>query len=361
MNVNHYAMNAMAGMAATLLASCSAEAQSIFTTEDFRQDRELWTDPSYYGNNTMYEIGEMQVENRFGETGSGVEGALELASPYGYATAVEHYQALLEDAEGGTAHTHDTLPDWRGRWVGGALGLDGGENPASAVAAMLTPQYREYFVQEMKAVAEGRMWDADAFCLPGGFIESVVNAEEFVVTPEKIWTIGADNTANYIRWIYTVGSGHSAAEFAHPKWHGESVGFWDGETLVVHTNQIRRWKGGPIEFTDNLETVERYWREGETLHGEIVLYDPEVFSRPYYSGLRFEHDTETRPELRPLFNSCTDTNGPSTKVFLDNRGFLNERLPGDPLYWDATDPTPWRTFFNASDERRAREIGTTAP
>ena len=85
MNINEFAMIALTGMAATLLASCSAEAQNIFTTEDFRQDRELWTNPNYYGNNTMFELGEMQVENRFGETGEGIEGALELATPYGYA------------------------------------------------------------------------------------------------------------------------------------------------------------------------------------------------------------------------------------------------------------------------------------
>jgi hypothetical protein len=354
-NVNSRARNVVAGLTASLLASCGAEAQNIFTTDDFRQDRALWTEASYYGNNTMSEFEEMQVENRFGEIGSGVEGALDLASPHDYASAWEHYTALLEQAGGGTEHSFETLPDWRGRWIGGAQGFDGGDNPASAVAAMLTPQYREYFVQEMKAVAEGRMWDADSFCLPGGFLESIINAEEFIVTPGKVWTIGADNTANYIRWIYTDGSGHSDESFAYPKWHGESVGFWDGDTLVVHTNQIRGWKGGPIEFTDNLETVERYWRDGETLRGEIFLYDPEVFLEPYFSTLAFEHSTETRPELRPLFNSCTDTNGPSTKVFLDDRGFLNERLPGDPLYWDATDPRPWGTFFNLSDERRARD------
>ena len=104
-------MMALAGIAATHLASCSAEAQGIFTTEDYRQDRALWTVPSYYGNNTMSEIGEMQVENRFGETEEGVEGALDLESPYGYASAVEHYEALLEEAGGGTEHSYETLPD----------------------------------------------------------------------------------------------------------------------------------------------------------------------------------------------------------------------------------------------------------
>jgi hypothetical protein len=119
----------------------------------------------------------------------------------------------------------------------------------------------------------------------------------------------------------------------------------------VHTNQIRGWKGALTEFTDQLETVERYRRVGDTLEGEITFYDPEVHVKPLHSKLAYELYTNPRPELRPLYNSCTDTNGPSTKVYMDERGILNERLPGDPLYWDATDPRPWDTFLNTSDAR----------
>ena len=36
---------------------------------------------------------------------------------------------------------------------------------------------------------------------------------------------------------------------------------------------------------------------------------------------------------------------------MDERGKLNERLPGDSLYWDATDPRPWSTWLNESDKR----------
>jgi hypothetical protein len=53
------------------------------------------------------------------------------------------------------------------------------------------------------------------------------------------------------------------------KWHGESIGFWDGDALIVHTNQIRGWLGGPSEFTDNLETIEHYQRVGNVIEGEI--------------------------------------------------------------------------------------------
>jgi hypothetical protein len=128
--------------------------------------------------------------------------------------------------------------------------------------------------------------------------------------------------------------------------------------LIVHTNQIRGWRGGVSEFTDNLETVERYRRVGDRIEGEITLYDPEVFVRPVHARLRFELDKETRIELRPLYNTCSDTNGPSTKVFMDEKGQLNERLSGDPLYWDSTDPRPWGTYLNESDKRYERVRGT---
>ena len=89
------------------------------------------------------------------------------------------------------------------------------------------------------------------------------------------------------------------------------------------------------------------------IEGEITLYDPKVLVRPVNARLRFQRSKETRIELRPLYNTCTDTNGPSTKVFMDEKGLLNERLPGDPLYWDSTDPRPWGTWLTESDRRYA--------
>jgi hypothetical protein len=356
---------ASATLVVGLLVSVPAAAQTtIFTTTDFRQDRERWTDPAYYRNNTVGQLRGMaiNVESRpdssgqeasarvYGSAGTGRVGALDLASPYPFKTALEHYQAWLKEAGGGTKHTKTTIPDWSGRWAGGAVGLNGGPNPASSVAALLTPNYREYFVQDLKAYTEGRIWSAGSFCLPGGFFSSL-DAEEFIVTPDRVWTLGAGNGSNTTRWIYTDGSGHSPKDAEFSKWHGESIGFWNRDTLIVHTNQIRGWKGGVSEFSDNLETVERYRRVGDRIEGEITLYDPEVFVRPVHARMRFERDPETRPELRPLYNTCSDTNGPSAKVFMDDKGMLNERLPGDPLYWNVADPRPWRTYLNESDKR----------
>lgn len=363
----HQALALLAG----LTLSAPLAAQTIFTTENFHADRDLWTDPAYYRSNTVDELrgmgldtyvsgasGQLGSARVYGSEGTGRPGARDLTSPYAYASALEHYQAWLAAADGGTAHTAATLPDWRGRWAlkGGAFGgtFRGGPNPASTVAAILTPEYREYFVQDLKAAAEGRVWAPGAFCLPGGFIRSITEVEEIIVTPERVWTLGADNGSVYIRRIYTDGSGHTEPDYEYPKWHGESIGFWDGDALIVHTNQVKGWKGAYVEYTDALQTVERYRRVGDTIEGEITLYDPAVFLEPVTENFLLELDDETRPELRPLYNTCTDTNGPSSHVYLDERGFLNERLPGDPLYWDVTDPRPWGTFYEMSDARYAR-------
>jgi hypothetical protein len=356
---------ALAALLIVLAATAPAAAQTtIFDTPDVRQDRERWTDPAYYRNNTVGQLrgmaigidtggrggGQRATARLYGSEGTGKVGALDLASPYSYTSAWEHYEALLKAARGGTKHTKDTIPDWSGRWMGGAVGLGGGPNPASSVAALLTPTYREYFVRELKAYTEGRIWSAGSICLPGGFF-SALGAEEFVVTPSRVYMLGASNGENYVRWIYTDGSGHSAKEVEFSKWHGESVAFWTGDMLIVHTNQIKGWKGGVSEFSDGLETVEAIRRVGDRLEGEITLYDSEVLVRPVRARMRWALDKETRPELRPTYNTCTDTNGPSTKVFMDDRGILNERLPGDPQYWDTTDPRPWRTYLNESDRR----------
>ena len=84
--------------------------------------------------------------------------------------------------------------------TGAAAGRAGGRSrrrqSGERIVAMLTPQYQEYFVQDCEGRAEGRIWGAGAFCLPGGFFSSL-GAEEFIVTPDRVWTLAAGNGANY--------------------------------------------------------------------------------------------------------------------------------------------------------------------
>lgn len=65
------------------------------------------------------------------------------------------------------------------------------------------------------------------------------------------------------------------------KWMGDSVGHWEGDTLVVHTRNIhpqQSFRGS----TGKLQTVERFSfdEEGQIIY-RVTLDDPEVFGQPW--------------------------------------------------------------------------------
>jgi hypothetical protein len=333
-------------------AATAAAQTTLFSSQDYRQDRDRWTDPSYFLHNTARELTDMQVDNRYGQKGSGAD-KFDVKSPYPFKTSWEHYEAWRTRANGGTKHTLATLPDWDGVWRGGASWLTGNDIQASTVAAALTPEYREYYVQQVKAEAEGRHWWAASFCLPDGFARDVWrNPKQFVARPGQVVVLTDSLVATQVRWIDTDGRGHRPEEQQFPQWLGESVAFWDGNALVIHTNQIRRWNTthSMFEWSDEMTAVERYERVGNELVGEVTLYDPVAFVAPLHSKLRF---TLSPAGTRMVFSTCTDTNGPASNIFVRPDGTVDERVPGDSGYWDPNDPRPWAKHY-AIGERRQR-------
>jgi hypothetical protein len=347
------------GLLGSRFLAMPATAQTLFTSEDFRADREHWTDPAYFRNNTIAQMhgmsfdydsggegtGQVAASRLYGSEGSGAD-AFELTTPYPYATSEEHYQAWLEEANGGTQHDALSLPDWSGRWRGNPGWLNGRQTQASTLVTALTPDYQEHLVQQEKAESEGRHFWPASFCLPRGFLESVLSApKEFILLPHQVWVIGDTYTENLVRWIYTDGSGHSPENMQFAKWHGETIGFWDGDTLVMHTNQIRAWMRPLVEWSDQLTTVERYQRVGDSIMGEITLYDPIAFVEPLHAKISYEQIADDDPLARPIYNTCTDTNGPSSNVFINEDGLLDQLTVGDPGYWNFADPRPWAGFY----------------
>ena len=58
------------------------------------------------------------------------------------------------------------------------------------------------------------------------------------------------------------------------KWEGDSIGYWDGDTLVVETRNF----AGATSFmnsSENMELVEKFWLiDAETLGYEFTITDP---------------------------------------------------------------------------------------
>jgi hypothetical protein len=94
---------------------------------------------------------------------------------------------------------------------------------------------------------------------------------------------------NLSRHIYTDGRSHQ--DGLSPTWMGDSVGKWEGSTLVADTTNFndKTWVdriGHP--HTDALRVVERFRRVNhDNLEIEITVEDAKAYTRPWKTELRY--------------------------------------------------------------------------
>ena len=72
-----------------------------------------------------------------------------------------------------------------------------------------------------------------------------------------------------------------------PRWYGDTIGFWDGDTLITWTSNIQGWSShAAFEFSNRMQTIEIYTpnrdENGEFvgLNHEAILYDDEALVEP---------------------------------------------------------------------------------
>ena len=71
------------------------------------------------------------------------------------------------------------------------------------------------------------------------------------------------------------------------QWHGNSVGRWEGDTLVVETKNFSP-KSDFRGSSDGLHLVERFTRVGpDDLHYEFTVNDPSVWNAPWTALLEW--------------------------------------------------------------------------
>ena len=92
--------------------------------------------------------------------------------------------------------------------------------------------------------------------------------------------------ANYgLRSIFMDGRPLPPLGEPQPFWYGYSIGRWDGDTLVVVTNNLRDggWldvRGSPL--TDQAKITERFRRVNfGTLEIDITIDDPKAYTMPF--------------------------------------------------------------------------------
>ena len=91
-----------------------------------------------------------------------------------------------------------------------------------------------------------------------------------------------------------------------PTWLGDSVGKWDGDTLVVDAIGFNtRTELNGFKHSENLHIIERFRRPTpEALEWEATLEDPEVFVRPWTVKRTFA----LRPDLKKIDEFVCENN-----------------------------------------------------
>jgi hypothetical protein len=226
--------------------------------------------------------------------------------PYPFKTAQEHYAALLEETRtrgGPTQHTYATVPgEWTGRYQHPGYTPNNGywyrmrHNQVPTILSLLTPEYQTRFVQQAyhQGVTNKPQWPSQ-YCWPEGFMrrwhEFATWEWDIMVTPSLVQIL-AGVARNFITNI------HIGREFKMdsavprlgadvPRWYGETIGFWDRDTLITWTSNIQGWSvHGAYEYSNQLQTIEIYTpnrgADGKFLglNHEAIFYDPEALVEP---------------------------------------------------------------------------------
>jgi hypothetical protein len=225
-------------------------------------------------------------------------------------TAAALYEYLKQQAKGGQPLTWKTVPDWTGIWTREASPFFWDPDQTSVTAlptAKLTPPFEKELREKLDRVNRGIEFDPLSNCQPAGMPRWIVEPflKEFVVTPSQTYLM--NEMQNEIRRIYTDGRGHPSEADAYPLWEGDSIGFWDGDKLVIHTSQMRAGQYQRIQpsYTEQVEVVEIWQKtDADTMTVDVWAFDPPALAEPWYTKQVYKRLSNEDNSLRIRYWNC---------------------------------------------------------
>ena len=172
------------------------------------------------------------------------------------------------------------------------------------------PLYKpEFWEKVQKLDQNGNDDDPSYGCMPAG-VPRMGPPDKIVQTANLIVFLyvspAARGWGDQYRAIPTDGRAHTPLADLDGTWKGESIGHWEGDTLVVDTigfNDTSWLDYGGYFHSENMHVIERLRREGNTLTWQATVEDPDVLMKPWTMNARVQrlntNPQATLPESLP--------------------------------------------------------------
>jgi hypothetical protein len=192
--------------------------------------------------------------------------------------AINPYQSKVPT--GPAPRTADGKPDLSGNWAPNAI-RQNVDLIGSGVDVPMQPWAEAVYKKHKESLSKD---DPEARCLPPGVPRMSTTPYPWtIVQTPKLIVIVYEGGAHIWRKIFMDGRPHDPN--VQQTWLGDSIGHWDGDTLVVDTvgmNDITWIDEAGIPHSDALHVIERISRP-DLGHLEIehTIDDPKTFTKPW--------------------------------------------------------------------------------
>ena len=191
--------------------------------------------------------------------------------------------------------TADGKPNFTGVWAGPGFRHTGKETDNATVRryteANMTPVKPEGQALFNRPPANNvRIDDPTAVCLPNGLTRQIPSpyAQQWIQTPEQL--VMLYEYMHFFRIIPIGAPNRPHGEIAEPTYMGDSIAWWEDDTLVIDTIGLNEWlldathgeDGSSRWHSDQLHVVERIqFTDPMNASYDVTLDDPVVFQGPW--------------------------------------------------------------------------------
>ena len=203
----------------------------------------------------------------------------------GVAVAADTAGAAKSSPQGDTWASIAKLPDWSGVWdFDYSAGAPGGGLVRPA-PPHLTQEYAAKYAAYKERQKQGEEQNTQtANCVPPGMPQIMAQPYpiEFLFTPGKVTV--AIEAYSQMRRIYTDGRKHP--DDPDPTFQGNSIGHWEGDTLVVDSIAFEpnTLISPGVGHSDQMRIQERIRKlSNDVMEIQQTISDPKVLSEPYTS------------------------------------------------------------------------------